>query len=211
MLDLAWIGIGGYVALIGVLTERLVMASKKKTKEPSLQLQLSPVELQALEEAAGRNSVSVTEYARVVLVSSLPLNTQKNLMSISVPNAEPTPTSLIEQARNRENDRSVERSPTRLPTTVPSVQTPARRSAPSSPQGGTARDRKPAPMSLPQVPPGDHPCFNLSKDNIPGHLTGQCQGLCQHSSQRGRICYWPPTSASNCDVFESKAIRTAPR
>lgn len=57
--------------------------------------------------------------------------------------------------------------------------------------------------ALPTVPPGPHPCIHLSPD-VPSHMRGLCQGLCEHRSQRGRLCYYPPTSAMGCDLFESK-------
>lgn len=60
-------------------------------------------------------------------------------------------------------------------------------------------------LKLPTVPSGPHPCIHLGA--APSHLRGQCQGTCQHRDQTGRICYWPPASARNCMLFDSKMGR----
>lgn len=54
------------------------------------------------------------------------------------------------------------------------------------------------------VPPGPHPCIHLTEVVGPSHLQGQCQGACNQTSQRGRPCFWTPTTARNCGVYEPK-------
>jgi len=53
------------------------------------------------------------------------------------------------------------------------------------------------------VPPGPHPCVHLS-GVVPHHLKGQCQGTCNQQQQRGKPCFWAPTTARSCQMFEPK-------
>lgn len=56
------------------------------------------------------------------------------------------------------------------------------------------------PLPVRQVPSGPHPCQHLGP--APKDLAQECQGLCEHRLQRGRLCYWTPTTASQCQYFE---------
>jgi hypothetical protein len=47
-----------------------------------------------------------------------------------------------------------------------------------------------------------HPCLMLDPDNRPpNYRPGECQGVCKHTSQKGRVCLWPKQTAHNCPVF----------
>ena len=59
------------------------------------------------------------------------------------------------------------------------------------------------PLRLPTVPPGPHGCVHLSAV-VPSNMRGQCQGTCNNSSQRGRVCFWTPTTARNCPLYEAR-------
>lgn len=64
------------------------------------------------------------------------------------------------------------------------------------------RVAKTVPLPVRQVPPGPHPCLHLGP--APSSMRQECQGLCEHRSQRGRFCYWTPTKAHECLLYEIK-------
>jgi hypothetical protein len=68
-----------------------------------------------------------------------------------------------------------------------------------------------APLTTPKTPVPGHPCHHLSGEK-PAHFQGNdCSGICQHSSQTGRVCFWPSQTASNCPVFTPKVMLTRVR
>jgi hypothetical protein len=49
-----------------------------------------------------------------------------------------------------------------------------------------------------------HPCRFLD-ETTPAHFhAGECQGLCRHPGQSGRICFWVPNVATQCSFFDPK-------
>jgi hypothetical protein len=49
-----------------------------------------------------------------------------------------------------------------------------------------------------------HACIYLSKEGNQHFRPGECEGICKHSSQRGRVCFWPSATARNCKEFEAR-------
>lgn len=69
-----------------------------------------------------------------------------------------------------------------------------------------------APLQgLPQPPaPDGHGCLHLNPDR-PGMLsTGECSGTCMASSQRGKPCFFGAGNARNCPLFSSRTVPAAP-
>lgn len=58
------------------------------------------------------------------------------------------------------------------------------------------------PSSLPQYPlvPG-HPCAMLKAESPSGYTARDCQGMCGHPTQEGRVCHWGAPVAAQCPVF----------
>lgn len=49
-----------------------------------------------------------------------------------------------------------------------------------------------------------HPCRFLDLTAPPQFRSGECQGLCRHPGQNGRICHWAPAVAKQCGYFDPK-------
>lgn len=49
-----------------------------------------------------------------------------------------------------------------------------------------------------------HPCRFLDLTAPPQFRAGECQGLCRHPGQNGRICHWAPAVAKQCGYFDPK-------
>lgn len=63
----------------------------------------------------------------------------------------------------------------------------------------------PLPVRLPVLPPvPGHPCAMLRADYPPGYTAKDCQGVCSHPSQDGRVCHWVPPVAPQCPVFVAR-------
>lgn len=171
------------------------MAAKKS----KLNIQLSEEDQTLMGVWADMNGVTVPEYIRKTLIESIPHTLREKLsMTEKNTNALDRAFDYVDEAENDGNGGS------------PGVMSlpPARKAIPGAvmeadrthPMQRTVRV---LPIARGNVPPGPHPCQHLSL-TVPGHLQGQCQGQCEHREQRGRICYWTPTSARECPKFEAK-------
>lgn len=50
--------------------------------------------------------------------------------------------------------------------------------------------------------PKDHTCRFLDDQNFPKFYdAASCFGTCDHKQQRGRPCFWPTQTATQCDYF----------
>jgi hypothetical protein len=66
-------------------------------------------------------------------------------------------------------------------------------------------------QGLPKTPPtSGHPCLYLNPDR-PGTLSaGECSGTCSSASQRGKPCFFGEGNARNCPLFASRTVPVAP-
>ncbi len=182
---------------------RRSMAAKKAR----LGFQLGAADYRLIRTWADKNGMSISDYARKVLLGSVPDQEKKRM------NGNNGKRSVIDVAFEEvEKQDAFEGNIMPLPPTrqpQPGVVTEAERTHPLQRVAKTTTQ-----STVPQVPHGPHPCAHLTS-NVPIHMKGQCQGACNHSQQPGRICYWPPTSARNCPLFEGrgsgKGVRVAPR
>lgn len=82
-----------------------------------------------------------------------------------------------------------------------------------APQPVPATAKTPAVLQgLPKTPQATstHPCVRLNPDR-PGMLTsGECHGTCTASSQRGKPCFFGVVTAHNCPLFSSRIVPPAP-
>jgi hypothetical protein len=70
----------------------------------------------------------------------------------------------------------------------------------------------PALQGLPKAPPATsgHPCVNLNPER-PGMLSaGECHGTCMATSQRGKPCFYNAVTANHCPLFSSRTVPPAP-
>lgn len=178
------------------------MASKKTKAKASdkveVTVQLTPEQYDLVRIWAERSDLSIQDYALRTLIESVPAVEQT-----AAKDAKLLETALDRAFGHLDATEGTYVAPGVFPLPparkpIPGVLTEAERTHPMQ------RVVKTQTMALPTVPPGPHPCMHLS-DRIPGHLRGQCQGTCSHRDQEGRICYWTPTTASNCPLFELKA------
>lgn len=160
-------------------------------------IDLPEAEYEILTEWAKRHGEKVKDYAKRVVVESFPSVARSA-------QAAAQEKSMIEAAFTALDSQEATAHEAGIPGILPvaprrkpleGVRTLAEQTHPMQ------RVVKHGHVPLPQVPPGVHPCMHLSK-NVPAHLQGQCQGLCEHREQRGRPCYWAPTSAQGCQYFE---------
>jgi hypothetical protein len=49
-----------------------------------------------------------------------------------------------------------------------------------------------------------HPCRFLDATTPDHFRAGECQGLCRHPAQSGRICFWVANVATQCSYFDPK-------
>lgn len=68
------------------------------------------------------------------------------------------------------------------------------------------KPRNEVEMSLQKIEVTGHPCFHLSGEKPPNFTKDQCQGLCTHANQRGRVCFFAPAAAKHCEYFKAKVI-----
>jgi hypothetical protein len=182
-------------ALVVFVRQRRRRMGNKKVR---VSVQLDVHDYNMLRVWADKNDQTLSDYVRKVLVASVPQQEKKRMNGDgkkSVVDA------AFEEAEKQDGAAGVHQGvfpvpPTRKPQK--GVVTEAERTHPLQ------RVLKTGSTPLPVVPPGPHPCAHLMHQMVPENMKGQCQGTCNQSSQRGRICYWPPTSARNCPVFESK-------
>jgi hypothetical protein len=69
----------------------------------------------------------------------------------------------------------------------------------------------PVPLSRQgQVEVDTHPCDYLSGVTPPRFRPGEAEGICWHrdKNQRGRVCFWSPSSAANCPWFTARVRPT---
>lgn len=63
-------------------------------------------------------------------------------------------------------------------------------------------------MNLPrEVPPvrkhSSHPCAHLERTfHTTLYGAKDCEGMCTHPNQHGRVCFWPPAGAKDCTLFK---------
>lgn len=71
----------------------------------------------------------------------------------------------------------------------------------------------PAPVVTPTKPKAEdkiiveakgHPCRFLDATTPPHFQAGECQGICRHPGQSGRICFWVANVATQCSYFDPK-------
>ena len=175
--------------------------TEKKTK---LSVYLDAAEYSVLSVWAEKNGLTLSDYARKALVDSVPREEQARA------DVSETQHTAIDAAF-AELDLQEEAAPfipgmIPMPPrrkTQPGVLTEAQRTHPLQRVSDTRL------QPLPKVPPGPHPCMHLSIA-VPGHLRGQCQGVCQHRAQTGRACFWTPTTAHSCPVFEPRVAHRKP-
>ncbi len=163
-----------------------------------ISVQLDVTDYNLIRVWADKNGMTLSDYIRKTLVESVPVQEKKRMngdgtksvMDVAFEHAE-------EQDKLDLGTGVMPLPPTSSRKPQKGVVTEAERTHPLQ------RVTKTGSTQLPQVPPGPHPCVHLSPQ-VPTNLRGQCQGTCRNTTQRGRVCYWPPTSARNCPVFESK-------
>jgi uncharacterized protein (DUF1778 family) len=177
-------------------TRRNRMSAKTR-----ISAQVDVTEYNLIRKWADKNGKTLSEYVRETLLASVP--------EAEKAHAARTPESMtVEDKAWEEIDKSDEVN-TGMPGVLPIP--PARRAQPgvvteANRTHPMQRVTKVTPSRLPQVPPGVHPCVHLSL-SVPANMRGQCQGTCTSQSQRGKVCFWTPTTARSCPVFEGKETK----
>jgi hypothetical protein len=188
-------------AAVSVLLGTGWLMRRKKPEMPpaktKLSVQLDVAEHKRLRIWADKQGMTLSEYVRRTLVASVPKKEAQR--------QEQDERSLDVINRAFEELDQTESFPTGVfampPARKPQVGVPTEAER-THPRQRVTR------LSLTQVstgvPPGPHPCVHLALTEGPAHLQGQCHGSCNQTSQRGRPCFWTPTTARNCPVFEPK-------
>jgi hypothetical protein len=169
---------------------------KMATSKTKLSVQLDTVDYNRLRFWADRKGVTISDFVRNALLRAVPVEEQAQ-----IDKAEQTG-SLLDRVFE-ELDKAEDpftgvfpMPPARKPQL--GVPTEAERTHPA--QRVTRMALTPTASN---VPPGPHSCVHLLPQT-PTHLRGQCQGTCNQIQQRGRPCYYAPTIARGCQVFEPK-------
>lgn len=194
------------VAICGSVGVWLATLRKNEMSEKKVRLnvQLNEADYDLVQNWAEKQGMTLSDYVRRTLLESVPLAEQNRAA------AAPAQHDVLDQAFDQLE--AMDNVAPGLPgvfglpparKAIPGVITEAERTHPQQ------RVVKTTPMQLPVVPPGPHPCMHLSA-RIPAHLRGQCQGICTHRDQDGRICYWTPTTCVNCSMYEPKASHRQP-
>lgn len=178
----------------GALTVlRSKMASTKKTK---LSIQLDVSDYNKLRIWADRSGQTLSDFARSALMKAIPPEDDRKLDEAGRSGA--ILDRVFEELDRAETPLNgvFPMPPARKPQK--GVVTEADRIHPAQRVNRTALTQVKA-----AVPPGPHPCVHL-QGTAPLHMEGQCQGTCTQVQQRGKPCYWTPTTASSCQQFEPK-------
>jgi len=157
---------------------------------------------------ADKNGLTIPDYVRKVLLASIPQQEKHRMNGTDKKTVVDAAFEVAEQqdkhdlGTNTGNGAIIGLPPSRQPQR--GVVSEAERTHPMQ------RVTKVAPTPLPTVPPGPHPCVHLMTMVVPANMKGQCQGTCNQNTQHGRICFWTPTTARNCPVFEPKRAMQGP-
>jgi hypothetical protein len=201
-------------SLIGSVTalyfRRKRAMSNPKTK---LSIQLDVADYNMLRIWADKNSMVLSDYVRDTLLASVPAKEK------AAQKGEPTEKTVMDMAFEKleaDDVNDTGGSGNVMPLPPPRQVHPQPATAPAGarqPQKGVITEANRThplqrvtsvqPLRLPTVPPGPHGCVHLSPV-VPSNMRGQCQGTCNNSSQRGRVCFWTPTTARNCPLFEAR-------
>lgn len=195
------------LALISWLVSRLPGVSglgtyMSSSKTPKLSVHLPPALHAALTSWAERMDITPAELASRLVQAAMP-----------------EPQAVQQQAAAPENPVDKAFASMDLEDAVPSmpgilpVPPMARRITPGTVLEGQStipgqRTVRVTPVGRPHTAHGPHPCVHL--DVLPPKgMGGQCQGACLHGDQRGKACYWTPTTATQCPLYLPKpAART---
>ena len=185
----------GASTLGGILFLIFRSRSPMPSKKARISVQLDLHDYNVLRIWADKNNLTLSDYVRKVLMASVPQPEKKRMNGDGKKSIVDVAFEEVDKQDEVGTINTMTLPPTRKPQK--GVVTEAERTHPLQ------RVTKLTHTQLPVVPPGPHPCVHLS-GQVPPNLKGQCQGTCTQSSQRGRVCYWTPTTARNCPVFESK-------
>jgi len=147
---------------------------KRRSKKRTLKVHLSEEEYQLLLSVASRNGKSPVQWAQEMVMGSISLGARKKLSLESRARA-------VMGVAYQHLDLQDSLHPTEA------LQLAEEPEAPKRIRTGNT----------------EHPCHFLDKVVDP-MWTGQCSGICAHSSQEGRICHWTPERATECDLYEAK-------
>jgi uncharacterized protein DUF6290 len=172
---------GAFIALLLWATREKVRMTQEKI---SVSVRLDAEDYNRVRAYAESHQMSLSDYVRKTLVESIP-----------------TPHPAAEVMNRAFDVLDAQEPENTLPATHTFSPPPA--ALPEPAPHPLKRVPKITPMPLPRVPSGPHPCLHLSIV-IPAPLVGQCQGMCQHPSQKGRPCHWAPGLAQSCPIFEGK-------
>jgi hypothetical protein len=167
-------------------------------KKAKLGLQLPAADYNLIRSWADKNGMNISEYARKVLMASVPTPEKKRV-------PDPTKRSIVDAAYEEIEKQDAFDTGTigNLMSLPPIRQPQIGVAAEADRTHPLQRVTKTTRTQLPTVPPGPHPCAHLTS-KIPSNMRGQCQGSCNHTQQPGRVCYWTPTTARSCPLFEAK-------
>lgn len=149
----------------------------RKSKKRTLKVKVTQEQYQLLLSVASRNGKSLVQWAQEILMASISLGAKKRLLLESRGRA-------VMGAAFQHLDQQDSLHP------AEAMQLAEEPEAPKRIRTGSI----------------DHPCHFLDKVVDP-MWTGQCSGICAHSSQSGRICHWTPDRANECDLYEAKRLK----
>lgn len=202
------------IALVGALALYSLYSLRKKLmpgNKTKLSIQLDVADYNRIRVFADQNGMTLSDYVRNTLMSSVPAedtpmqgDEKKSVMDVAFEALE------AEDQFDTGSGGVMPLPPMKAPVPAAGPLHPLAR----KPQRGAViteanrthpmqRVTAVQPTRLPVVPPGPHPCVHLSS-TTPANMRGQCQGTCDCAQQRGRACFWPPTSARSCQYFEAK-------
>jgi hypothetical protein len=169
------------------------MAATKKAK---LSIQLDTADYNKLRIWADRSGQTLSEFVRTTLMQAIPADAHRKMNGADHSGA--VLDRVFEELDRAETPLIgvFPMPPARKPQE--GVVSEAERSHPAQRVNRTALTQV-----LPVVPPGPHPCVHLMS-GPPRHMEGQCQGTCHQVQQRGKPCYWTPTTAQSCQQYEPR-------
>lgn len=186
------------LAGVGLLWLRKRTQARMAESKTKLSVQLDVKEYNRIRVWADKNGMTLSEFVRVTLLNSIPIEEQRKLSGAEE-------TGSVMDRVYEELDKADAESPYAGVFPMPPARRPqvgvvneADRTHPAQRVNKTTLDQ-----AVSHVPPGPHPCVHLGAGS-PSYIAGQCQGTCGQVQQRGKPCFWTPTTARNCQQFEPK-------
>jgi hypothetical protein len=167
-----------------------IFRNKMSEDKTRLSFQLDTKDKEVIEDLAKKEGVSVSEWIRHRLTSSLTIRERAMVGGGSgalIP--------VEESAGNGYDGVQM------IPGILPLPPAPKPPPTPANPR------RRVYTSGEPTVP--GHPCVWLSGFK-PNNLQSSCVGTCRHPDQDGRICFWNAGVAKQCPRFEAKRKENIP-